>query len=49
MKPLTNLDAAGTEIVASWLDAHAESGGTAVVATHLADRLAGRAAVEVEL
>lgn len=48
-EPLTNLDAAGTDIVAGWLDAHAEAGGTAVVATHLADRLAGRVAVEVEL
>ncbi|MFL2554632.1 MAG: heme ABC exporter ATP-binding protein CcmA [Candidatus Rariloculaceae bacterium] len=48
-EPFTNLDAAGTKIVAGWLASHAESGGTAVVATHLADNLSGKVAVEVEL
>lgn len=48
-EPLTNLDIAGTEIVAGWLASHADSGGTAVVATHLADRLVRNVAVEVEL
>ena len=48
-EPLTNLDAAGTELVANWLDEHAQSGGTAVLATHLAERLAGKVAIEVEL
>jgi heme exporter protein A len=48
-EPLTNLDAAGTEVVAGWIKEHAASGGTAVLATHLADRLAGNVAVEVEL
>ena len=48
-EPFTNLDAAGTKIVAGWLASHAEAGGTAVVATHLADNLSGKVAVEVEL
>lgn len=48
-EPLTNLDAAGTDIVAHWLDDHASAGGVAVVATHLAERLRERVAVEVEL
>jgi heme exporter protein A len=48
-EPLTNLDAAGTDLVAHWLDDHASSGGVAVVATHLAERLRERVAVEVDL
>lgn len=48
-EPFTNLDASGTTIVAGWLASHTESGGTAVVATHLADNLSGKVAVEVEL
>jgi len=38
-EPLTNLDQAGRELVASWLERHVDSGGIAVVATHLADSL----------
>jgi len=48
-EPLTNLDARGAGLVASWLDAHLERGGSAVVATHQPDKLAGRAAIEVDL
>ncbi len=48
-EPLTNLDARGAGLVADWLDAHLAGGGSAVVATHQPDKLAGRAAVEVEL
>jgi heme exporter protein A len=38
-EPLTNLDAAGSQLVADWLELHLEAGGIAVVATHLADNL----------
>jgi heme exporter protein A len=48
-EPLTNLDARGAGLVAAWLDAHLERGGSAVVSTHQPDKLAGRAAIEVDL
>ncbi len=48
-EPLTNLDAAGADVVSGWLDEHTANGGAAVLATHQADRLSGAAAVEVEL
>lgn len=48
-EPLTNLDARGAGLVAAWLDAHVQRGGSAVVATHQPDKLAGRATIEVEL
>jgi heme exporter protein A len=48
-EPLTNLDTRGAGLVAAWLDAHLERGGSAVVATHQPDKLAGRAAIEVDL
>ncbi len=48
-EPLTNLDAAGAEVVAAWLHEHTAAGGVAVLATHQADRIDGAAAVEVEL
>lgn len=38
-EPLTNLDAPGRALVASWIDRHLGRGGIAVVATHLADSL----------
>lgn len=48
-EPLTNLDARGASLVAAWLDTHLDRGGSAVVATHQPDKLAGRAAIEVDL
>lgn len=48
-EPLTNLDAHGASLVADWLDHHLRRGGTAVVATHQAEKLAGRATLEVDL
>ena len=48
-EPLTNLDAAGVDVVTGWLQEHTANGGAAVVATHQADRLDGAVAVEVEL
>jgi len=48
-EPLTNLDARGAELVAAWLDRHLARGGAAVVATHQPEKLADRAALEVEL
>ncbi len=48
-EPLTNLDAAGADVVSGWLREHMANGGAAVVATHLADRLSGAVAVEVGL
>jgi heme exporter protein A len=48
-EPLTNLDARGAGLVAAWLDAHLERGGSAVVSTHQPDKLAGRATIEVDL
>ena len=48
-EPLTNLDARGADLVAAWLDAHLAGGGAAVVATHQPDKLADRAAIEVDL
>ncbi len=48
-EPLTNLDAAGADVVSGWLHEHTANGGAAVLATHQADRLSGAAAVEVEL
>jgi len=48
-EPLTNLDARGAGLVATWLDAHLDRGGSAVVATHQPEKLAGRAALEVGL
>ncbi len=48
-EPLTNLDAAGAEVISAWLREHTAAGGTAVIATHQADRVDSVAAVEVEL
>jgi heme exporter protein A len=48
-EPLTNLDAAGAEVISAWLREHTAAGGTAVIATHQADRGDSVAAVEVEL
>ncbi len=48
-EPLTNLDAAGADIVAAWSHEHTAAGGVVVLATHQADRIDGTAAVEVEL
>ena len=48
-EPLTNLDAAGADIVSGWLHQHTANGGAAVLATHQADRLSGAVAVEVGL
>ncbi|NIW25295.1 MAG: heme ABC exporter ATP-binding protein CcmA [Gammaproteobacteria bacterium] len=48
-EPLTNLDARGADLVATWLDGHLSRGGAAVVATHQPDKLAGRAVIEVDL
>jgi len=48
-EPLTNLDAAGAEVISAWLREHTKAGGTAVIATHQADRVDSVAAVEVEL
>jgi len=48
-EPLTNLDARGAGLVAQWLDAHLDRGGSAVVATHQPDKLSGRAGIEVDL
>jgi heme exporter protein A len=48
-EPLTNLDSAGRELVARWLNGHLDAGGTAVVATHLAAGLERPGALLVEL
>jgi heme exporter protein A len=48
-EPLTNLDADGRGLVARWLDAHLAAGGSAVVATHLADELKRPGSLLVEL
>lgn len=48
-EPLTNLDAAGADVVVDWLAQHAAAGGSAVVATHQSDRLISTASVEIEL
>ena len=48
-EPLTNLDTRGAGLVADWLGAHLDKGGSAVVATHQPDKLADRAAIEVDL
>jgi heme exporter protein A len=48
-EPLTNLDAAGAEVISAWLRKHTAAGGTAVIATHQTDRVQGTAALEVEL
>ncbi len=48
-EPLTNLDAAGADVVSGWLREHTANGGAAVLATHQADRLDGPIAVEVAL
>ncbi len=48
-EPLTNLDAAGAEVISAWLREHTAAGGTVVIATHQADRVDSVAAVEVEL
>ena len=48
-EPLTNLDAAGADVVTGWLQEHAANGGVAVVATHQADRLDGAVAVAVKV
>ncbi len=48
-EPLTNLDAAGADVVVAWLREHTFSGGCAVLATHQADRLTSSAALEIEL
>ena len=48
-EPLTNLDAAGAEVISAWLREHTEAGGAAVIATHQADRVDSVAAVEIEL
>ncbi len=48
-EPLTNLDAAGADVVSGGLHEHTANGGAAVLATHQADRLDGPVAVEVEL
>ncbi len=48
-EPLTNLDAAGADVVTRWLHEHTANGGAAVLATHQADRLDGAVAVEVGL
>jgi heme exporter protein A len=48
-EPLTNLDAAGAEVISAWLREHTAAGGTAVIATHQTDRVQGTAALEVEL
>lgn len=48
-EPLTNLDARGAGLIAQWLGVHLDRGGSAVVATHQPDKLAGRASIEVDL
>lgn len=48
-EPLTNLDHAGRDLVANWLDRHLADGGIAVVATHLASTLRRRDSFLVEL
>lgn len=48
-EPLTNLDIRGAALVSEWLGEHLRSGGLAVVATHHAERFAGRYAVHIEL
>ena len=48
-EPLTNLDAAGADVVVDWLGQHAAAGGSAVVATHQTDRLISAASIEIEL
>lgn len=48
-EPLTNLDAAGAEVISAWLREHTAAEGTVVIATHQTDRVEGAAAVEVAL
>jgi heme exporter protein A len=48
-EPLTNLDSAGRDLVARWLNEHLDADGTAVVATHLAAGLERPGSLLVEL
>jgi len=48
-EPLTNLDAAGAQVISAWLREHTAAGGSVVIATHQTDRVQGTAAVEVAL
>ena len=48
-EPFTNLDSAGSEVLADWLQAHTETGGAAVLASHQSEWLKPFAAVEIEL
>ncbi len=48
-EPMTNLDANGREVVGEWLRGHLRAGGTAVVATHRPDELAGADGLMIEL
>lgn len=48
-EPLTNLDPAGRNLVAGWLDQHLAGQGMAMVATHLADSLKRPGSLLVEL
>ena len=48
-EPLTNLDSAGRELVASWIGEHLDAAGTAVIATHLAAGLERPGSMLVEL
>jgi heme exporter protein A len=48
-EPLTNLDSAGRELVASWIGEHLDAAGTAVIATHLAAGLERPGSLLVEL
>lgn len=48
-EPMTNLDAAGRDLVIDWVNTHVEEGGLAVVATHQPETLAARGTLLVEL
>jgi heme exporter protein A len=48
-EPFTNLDSAGTEVFADWLQTHLAAGGAALLATHQSDSLRPLATVEIGL
>ena len=48
-EPFTNLDSAGSEVFAEWLQIHLAAGGAALLATHQSESLRTLAALEIGL